>query len=223
MAVTWSSSGPGGTASAGYNPSVGVSFTHTVVANTLMVIAAVGRCGGQSGSGQSIHDCTVTGVTPTFVGVYAIPAEQYLALWWAVVPTAGAKTVAAAVGDGNNTGRSMILNSAAYLGVNSVGTVASATGTGTSPTVSVTPATSNDMMFGAIGDGGNVSIGSFSGTQRYNANDGVVYSAAAYGDAAGTASAISATLSASTGWAAVALPLLGAATAAPTNAFFEMF
>lgn len=225
MAVAYSSIGAGQVLTGGFNPSLSTSFAHTVVANTMMVIVTMGRCGAQTGVGQTTATCTVTGGTVTKRAQLNVPTEQYLIVWTCPLTTAGSKTVACTVGNGANTGRSMITQSFGYTGVVAVGAGTTATGTSTLAAVDVqSGGTANDLAFNTTGQGGSATVAGPNFTQRHSASDGAGFAWVLSGDGLPSIGTFTDTLSVSSGWTSFNLLLAAAAIpSALSNQFFAMF
>lgn len=135
----------------------------------------------------------------------------HLILFGLIGPPTGSQTISVSVSSGTDF---VAMNSVSYDDVASFGTVATTSGTGTSPSHTVTTGAPNERIFQMFGNAGNTAaFGDFSAynqTSRWNANSSTSNGATLIGDAAGASSVVfSATLTGTVvGWGSIAVPVI---------------
>jgi hypothetical protein len=219
MAVAFDAVGPGNNSVAGFAPSITASWTHTLVAPGAVLTAFESRCGAQTPASQTITS-TCGGVAMTQLGFIATNSEQAFVIYGILNQTAGAKTIAISVGNGANTGRSLVGSSVSYTGVSSFGTIASNSGAGTADSLTVTgPASVSEMIFAAFATAQSGSISGFSPTSRFATATGDGFSGINIGDGAATPPSLTLTATNSVGgaWAGLGVRLI------PPTQFYAMF
>lgn len=202
-----------------------ISWSHTVGAgaNNCGVVAVVNTNGGAGSFAPTGTPTASIGATSlTYLGSVLFnnaASLGFVAVWAGLLVPAGAQTVSTSVAcAGQSTGNAYGV-SCTYTGVGSVGTLQTAFGSSTSPSVSV-PSATGDLVWGLIGHWYVDTLSGFSLTSRRSASNPVLNA----GDGAGSASvAVSATLSAAREWGAVGLDIRPAGAATPTNQFFSDF
>lgn len=204
------SSGATSTASNTPNP---LTWSHTIGADANCIIVGIH---GYTSGGTS-DSATCGGVAMTQVGsTYSYGSGYFIKYFMLMNPGSGTKTINYSYSGGSwfTAGVSWSLKN-----VTTVGTVAGASGTGTSvsQTVSSSP---NQFLLNVIGSGGSNSISAYNRTQRYNVGwASGIRNANLFGDVVGSSSSLNltATLSASSVWASAVLPINGSVDVQPAT------
>ena len=199
-------------ASGGGSP---VTWTHTCTGSSLVLLVSV----TYRGSGLSVSAVTYNGVGLTRIATDGptSPAIQG-DLWYLVNPATGANTVSVTFAGGTPT--RVVAHSISFTGVDQatpIGTAAHANGSSTTPSATVSSA-AGELVVDALCWNSNVATASVGAGQTQLDNDttsaGSQETGEANSDEAGAASVtMSWTLSGSTGWSLIAVPLKPAAAA----------
>ena len=154
--------------------------------------------------------------------------NPYLGYTW-LYRAAGAGTGAAApLAITFNTTVWCCVDVCSYVGVGSLGTVATANGDSTAPSIGPITYNSGERVLSVIG-GGSTRIAAISaptgGISRATAQTSTAYATMAVSDYSISPTTFGATFAAAQLWSAIAVPLIPASgvAAVPTNQFFQMF
>lgn len=188
-----------------------VTETHLLAASVSAIV--VGAHVGGTSTGTPTVTAKIGTTTIPQLGspeVYFSPGTNawQLVLFGLISPPTGSQTITVTCSAGTND---VAVNSVSYFDVSSFGTVVGTSGTGTSPSHTVTSA-ANKRIFQMFGNSGTTA-GAFSAynqTSRYNkAAVSSVNGPTLIGDAPGAASVVFSATTASTpnGWGSIAVPM----------------
>jgi len=172
----------------GFNPSISTSGSITLGAAPKRgcIVYFSSRTGSQDPTGQQA--CSIGGSAATLLGFLAINTEQGFWIYGSTGLPSGACAIAASVGNGFNTGRSLEVAVLSYTGCS---TLTGVMGTVTTSTTQSQTVSSNALEMVAQGFGGAQSgiFASYTGgTQRKNLQSSSGFTELVVGDAPGAAS-----------------------------------
>ena len=205
--VLYDTTGAGAISSNLYGTSF--SWTHNISGNAVIVGA---NLFGQYGGGSVFISSIKIGTTSLnligsnqYISTYAFTSYFY----GLVNPPTGSQTFTVSVNNGSGYLTGIAVNSVSYFNVSSFGTMATATGSGTSVAQTINGINSKNRVVNMIFPGTNGTISGYNQTQRYNVpGANAVYVANLLGDAPGASSVSFSATCASGAWSSVAVPLI---------------
>jgi hypothetical protein len=184
------------------NNSSGGSFPITVNGNCILFWGWI----GSNNYAWTAWNNSIGGVTIPLLKTMAWGTGT-LGLFGLMNPAQGAQSISTPFPAGTAGGIGIAFAAETYRNVSSIGTAVTNSGTGTAATHTVTSGAAYQMIAQAFACDGSSSLSAYNQSARYHGTAQPA-SSIQQGDAPGAASvAFSATLSASAGWASIAVPL----------------
>jgi hypothetical protein len=195
--------GGGNYSSALTNPYMNLSWTHTAAGNGVLVFNDF-----DATNGQGNVTATYGGRRMTSLGVFNYSGVVYMMAWGLLYPPPGLQTVNLEVSaPGNSQTYVVTANSVSYTNVSGFGTMATSSGTTTTPSITVSSA-AGQMVAAAIGSTTTATnMTGFNQSSRWN-ESGAVYLATIIGDASGASSVTFSATATAGGWGCVGVPIL---------------
>lgn len=175
-------------ATGGFNTSLSGSGSLTLGAapNRAVLVYFASRTGGQDPTGQG--SCSIGGSAATLQGFLKIDTESALWIYSRTGLSSGSCALACAVGNGVNTGRSLVATAVAYSGCTTITAAMGTASSGTNLTQTVSSA-SNERVVQGFGSEQQGTLSSYTGgTSRAVAGTGDGFTQLVVGDAVGSAS-----------------------------------